>query len=163
ALTMAPHRAGPGATVIRHGSRTEVSAAALVNGAMLRALDLTDTYVARDVCHPSEIIPAALACAEAAGASGRALLEPIIAGLGLHMRLADCIALHRHGLHHIGQAAWVVPLVAARLFGLEPAVAAQAVTIGAHGLIVPESFGRGQLTNLKAFAYPLPARASIDA
>ena len=56
-----------------------------------------------------------------------------------------------------------MPLVAARLLGHEPAVAAQALTIGAHGLIVPESFGRGQLTNLKAFAYPLLARAGIDA
>ena len=158
ALTMAPHRPGPGATVVRYGHRTNAGAAALANGAMLRALDMTDTYVGLDVCHPGEIIPTALACAETAGASGRALLEAVIAGLALHMQIANTIALHRHGLHHTGQAAWVVPLVAARLLGHEPAVAAQALTIGAHGLIVPESFGRGQLTNLKAFAYPLLAR-----
>jgi 2-methylcitrate dehydratase len=163
ALSIAPHRPGPGATVVRYGHRTSASAAALVNGAMMRALDMTDTYVGRDVCHPGEIIPTALACAEAAGASGRALLEGIIAGLTLHMQIADTIALHRHTLHHTGQAAWVVPLVAARLLGHGPAVAAQALTIGAHSLIVPESFGRGQLTNLKAFAYPLLARAGIDA
>ena len=163
ALAMAPRQAGPGATVVRYGLHTSASAAALVNGAMLRALDLNDTYVGRDVCHPGEIIPAALACAEMAGASGRALLAAVIAGVALHMQLANCIPLHRHGLHHTGQAAWVVPLVAARLFGHEPAVAARALTIGAHGLIVPESFGRGQLTNLKAFAYPLLARAAIDA
>ena len=163
ALTTVSHRPGPGATVVRYGLRTGASMAALANGAMLRALDMTDTYVGRDVCHPGEIIPAALACAETAGASGRALLEAVVAGLALHMQIANCIALHRHGLHHTGQAAWVVPLVAARLFGHEPAVAARAVTIGAHGLIVPESFGRGQLTNLKAFAYPLLARAGIEA
>ena len=157
----APARTGR--DVVRYGLHTSASAAALVNGAMLRALDLTDTYVGRDVCHPGEIIPTALACAEAAGASGRALLEAVVAGLALHMQLANGIPLHRHGLHHTGQAAWVVPLVAARLHGRGPAVAAQALTIGAHGLIVPESFGRGQLTNLKAFAYPLLARAGIDA
>jgi 2-methylcitrate dehydratase len=163
ALTTVTHRPGPGATVVRHGLRTNASTAALANGAMLRALDMTDTYVSRDVCHPGEVIPTALACAEAAGASGRALLEAVVAGLALHMQIANAIALHRHGLHHTGQAAWVVPLVAARLLGHEPAVAAQALTIGAHGLIVPESFGRGQLTNLKAFAYPLLARAGIEA
>ena len=56
---------------------------------------MTDTYVGLDVCHPGEIIPTALACAETAGASGRALLEAVIAGLALHMQIANrsrCIA-----------------------------------------------------------------------
>ena len=149
------------ATIIGEGSRTRAAEAALVNGAMLRALDMTDTYVGRDVCHPGECFAPALACAQAAGVSGKTFLGAFVAGVALHMALADGIALHRHGLHHVGQAAWVVPLVAARLLGHDAATAARALTIGAHGLIVPENFGLGQLTNLKALAYPLIARQSI--
>lgn len=151
------------ATVLIDGLRTSTASAALINGAMLRALDLMDVYVGRDVCHPSEIIPVALTCADAGGASGKTFLEAVVAGLALHMQIADFIPLHRHGLHHVGQAAWTVPLIAARLLGHDKTVAARALTVAAHGMIVPESFSLGQLTNLKALAYPLIARQSIDA
>src|SRR5262249_2965141 len=147
---------------VLEGLRSSTASAALMNGAMLRALDLMDVYVGRDVCHPSEIIPAALACAEAGGATGKMFLQAVVAGLALHMQIADFIPLHRHGLHHVGQAAWTVPLIAARLLGHDKAIAARALTISAHSMMVPESFSLGQLTNLKALAYPLLARQGID-
>jgi 2-methylcitrate dehydratase len=164
ARTVAPEHSSDNllATTLVTGLRTSASSAALINGAMLRALDLMDVYVGMDVCHPSEIIPAALACAEAAKVSGKAFLEATIAGLALHVQIANSIPLHRHGLHHVGQAAWVVPLIASRLFGHDEASAARALTICAHGMIVPENFALGQLTNLKALAYPLIARRCID-
>lgn len=151
------------ATVVLQGRRAKAEAAVLANGAMLRSLDLMDVYVGRDVTHPSEIVPVALACAEAAGASGRAFLEATIAGISLHMHLADVLELHRHGLHHVGHAAWVAPLVAGRLLGATEEETARALTIMAHQLVVPESFARGQLTNLKALAYPLLAQRGVQA
>ena len=107
---VSPWRDGSGATIVVHGGRTDPAGAAFVNGAMLRSLDLMDTYVALDVCHPSEIIPVALACAESGGASGAEFLATMVAGLSVHQSLAQTIPLHRHGLHHAGHAAWVVPL-----------------------------------------------------
>ena len=165
ARAMAPEHASDNkqATILLEGLRTGTASAALMNGAMLRSLDLMDVYVGRDVCHPSEIIPAALACAEAGAASGKMFLEGVVAGLALAMQFADFIPLHRHGLHHVGQAAWTVPLIAARLLGYDKAIAARALTLGAHAMVVPESFSLGQLTNLKALAYPLLARQGIDA
>lgn len=160
---LAPPRPGASATIAIKGVQADASSAALVNGAMLRSLDLMDVYVSLDVCHPSEVIPAALACAEAGGASGKDFLETVIAGMALHQVLTDNIALHRHGLHHAGQAAWTVPLVAGRLLGGSATAAARALTITAHRLLMPESFARGQLTNLKALAYPLLAREGIEA
>ena len=151
------------ATIAVHGVLADASSAALVNGAMLRSLDLMDFYVSRDVCHPSEIIPAAFACAEVGGGSGVDFLEATIAGLALHQALADNIPLHEHNLHHAGHAAWAVPLVAGRLLTSSATVTARALTITAHRLLMPESFARGQLTNLKALAYPLLAREGIEA
>src|SRR5262245_60961841 len=65
ARAVAPEHASDNrqATVMVEGLRSSVASAALINGAMLRSLDLMDVYVGRDVCHPSEIIPPALACA----------------------------------------------------------------------------------------------------
>ena len=164
-----PPRAEAAATIVVDGARADAASAALVNGAMLRSLDLMDVYVTLDVSHPSEVVPAALACAEAGLASGRDFLEGAIAGMALHQLLTDYIALHAHGLHHAGQAAWTVPLVAGRLLARSAGTAsrattaARALTITAHRLLVPESFARGQLTNLKALAYPLLAREGIEA
>lgn len=154
---------GPGrATVLPRGLRTSAAEAALVNGAMLRSLDFMDVYVDADVSHPSESIPAALACAESQGASGRAFLDTVLAALAFHAHLASTVPLHRHGLHHVGHAAWVVPLVAARLAGLGVSSAANALNLSAGGFIVPEGFSRGQVANVKAMAFPLIARRAIE-
>ena len=154
---------GPGsAGLVGRAGRAGPAVAALVNGAALRSLDLMDTYVGRDVTHPSEVVPAALACAEASGASGRTFLEAMVAGIALHIHLADVLELHRHGLHHVGHAAWVVPLVAGRLLNANRDETARALMVSAHHLVVPESFARGQLTNLKALAYPLISQQAIE-
>ncbi|MGQ7793689.1 MmgE/PrpD family protein [Faunimonas sp. B44] len=149
------------AALVLSGRRTSAASAALVNGAMLRVHDLMDVYVARDVSHPSEAIPGALACAEAAGASGRSFLEAVLAAYALHMRMTETIPLHRHGLHHAGQAAFVMPLVAGRLLGLGEAATARALADMAHKLLLPEGFGRGRVANYKSFAYSLLAAEAI--
>src|SRR5689334_13715151 len=43
--------------------------AAFANGCLVRYLDYNDTYLSKEPAHPSDNIPAALAVAEAAGAS----------------------------------------------------------------------------------------------
>jgi len=64
-----------GATIIGSGRRTTASAAAFVNGTQVRYLDFLDVYFTKDVCHPSENIPPAIACVEEVGGSGRDLIE----------------------------------------------------------------------------------------
>ena len=153
---------GRGAAILPDGPQSAASTAALVNGAMLRSLDLLDVYVSVDVCHPSEAIPAALACAEARRATGREFFETVIAALALHCRLATVLPLHGNRLHHVGHAAWVVPLVAGRLMGLDANGSANALNLSSRAMFVPEGFGRGQVANFKALAYPVLARQAID-
>jgi len=156
----------PGATpVTLFGTREEVSPAlaAFVHGAALRYLDVMDYYVSVDVSHPSEIIPVILAYAQAARASGKEVLECVIAGYLVHIALTDTIPLHSIGLHHVGQAAIVVPLVVSRLMGLSVETAAMALSISATRFLVPEGFARGHLATVKALAYPLQARHAAEA
>ena len=162
-LDAEPPGGGGTATLLPSGRRCGAGQAALANGVQLRALDLMDVYVAADVCHPSEAIPAALACAEAGGASGAAFLEALVAALALHKRLTEVLPLHRQGLHHAGQAAWVVPLLAGRLLGAGEAAGAGALEAMAAQLLLPEGYSRGHVTLYKAFAYPLLARRGIEA
>ena len=150
------------ATLLPKGARATSANAALINGTMLRSLDLMDVYVDADVTHPSESIPAALAVAEAQGASGGAFLDSVLAAVALHTHLASTVALHRHGLHHVGHAAWTVPLIAGRLAGLGEGGAANALNLSAGGLVVPEGFSRGHVANVKAMAFPLIAKRAIE-
>ena len=76
-------------TVSILGSQKLISpeGATLVNGVLIRYLDLNDIYVGREPCHPSENIPAALACCEEAGRSGRDLIETIVLGYEAQLAL----------------------------------------------------------------------------
>src|SRR3546814_19193228 len=120
-----------------------------------------DVYVDVDVCHPSESIPPALACAEANRASGRDFLDTVLAALAMQAHLASTIALHRNGLHHVGHAAWVVPLIAGRLSGLGEEGAAEALNLSASGLIVPEGFSLGEVANVTHMAFSFLAQREI--
>ena len=63
--------------------------AALVNGTLAHALDFDDTHVP-SILHPSaSVVPAALAAAEAAHASGERLLAAIAAGNEIAIRLGN--------------------------------------------------------------------------
>lgn len=152
----------PEATILRTGRRMGPGEAALVNGALLRSMDLMDVYAGEDVCHPSEIIPAALAAAEASGASGRAFLEALAAGLCLHVLLSQTIPMHDFGLHHTGHGALVVPLITGRLSGLSPQSSAATLNLMSEHMLLPEGFSRGDITNLKTYAYGLRARACFE-
>jgi len=71
--------------------RTTVLLAALINGAASHALDFDDTHTTMSG-HPSApVVPAALALAEARGASGERLLAAIVAGIELECRLGALV------------------------------------------------------------------------
>lgn len=75
------------AGVIGVDRRYPAVSAALVNGTLAHALDFDDTHLP-SVLHPSaSVVPAALAAAEATGATGRELLAAVAAGNELVIRV----------------------------------------------------------------------------
>ena len=81
--------AGPGpSVVIGHGFRTGDEAAAFANGAMAHALDFEDTHDPTLVHPHAAVLPAALAVAQATGASGADLLAAVAAGADVACRVA---------------------------------------------------------------------------
>jgi 2-methylcitrate dehydratase len=68
------------------GARAPADRAAFHNTALVRYLDFNDAYLAPgETCHPSDNVPAVLAAAQAAGASGETLLRLA--------RSAACVAI----------------------------------------------------------------------
>ncbi|MCS7001340.1 MAG: MmgE/PrpD family protein, partial [Dehalococcoidia bacterium] len=77
----------PAAGVIGRDGRFPAPSAALVNGTLAHSLDFDDTHLP-SVLHPSaSIVPAALAMAEATGATGEDLIAAIAVGIELCVRV----------------------------------------------------------------------------
>jgi len=77
----------PQATALGSSRRHPAASAALLNGTLAHAMDFDDTQLP-SVLHPSaSVVPTALAAAEAAGASGAALLDAVAVGIEITVRL----------------------------------------------------------------------------
>jgi 2-methylcitrate dehydratase PrpD len=128
------------AGVIGGDGRYPAASAALVNGTLAHALDYDDTHLP-SVLHPSAgVVPAALAAAEASGASGRDLLAAVAAGDELAVRvgmagydreLGNSVFFEK-GLHATSIAGTLGgALAAAMLYGLDEEEIGHAVAISA--------------------------------
>ncbi len=115
ALAVLDEISGPGpATVIGTGSKMDVVSAALANALMIRCMDYNDIYWKQDPSHPSDIIPAALACREREKSGGRELIVGIVLGHEFEMRLCEAAfpGIRERGWHHATLTAFVSPIVA---------------------------------------------------
>jgi len=153
------------ATIIGHGTRTNLPNAALMNSLLIRAMDYNDIYWKNDPSHPSDIIPSALSPAERERLSGKDLIVGIVIAYELEMRL--CLAadpgIREVGWHHASLTQFVSPLVAGRMLGLteDELVAACGISGSSHftlGGVVA-----GHLTNMKNTADPMATEAGVRA
>ena len=64
---------------------------------MVRYLDYNDSYISVGSGHPSDMVPACLAVAEAYGCSGRDTLVAIVAAYEVFATLADVVQLRERG------------------------------------------------------------------
>ena len=111
---------GP-ATVIGTGQRIDPVSACLLNALMVRVMDYNDIYWQQDPSHPSDLILAAMACGERAGGNGRDLIVGIVLGHEFEMRLCEAAipGIRERGWHHATLTAFVSPIVAAKMLGLD--------------------------------------------
>lgn len=149
------------ATLIGSGERVTLADAILHNGALVRYLDYMDVYWARDICHPSENIPVALAAAEASHRTGRMLIEAIALAYEAQVRLADSFSLDGIGLHHVSAAGFVAPLMLGKLWGLSEAETAHAVALGGYRHLTSAALARGKLSMAKALGYAWPSSECV--
>jgi 2-methylcitrate dehydratase len=153
------------ASIIWYGDKTNLSNAAFINSLLIRAIDYNDIYWKQDPCHPSDIIPAALAPAEYRGASGKELITAIVVAYELEMRL--CLAaepgIREKGWHHASLTQFVSPLVAGRVLGLTEDQMVSAVGIAGSSHFTLGGVVASHLTNMKNAADPMATQAGVNA
>ena len=153
---------GPG-TVIGSGAKMDVVSAALANALMVRVMDYNDIYWQQDPSHPSDIIPAAMACAERSGKDGRELIVGIVLGHEFEMRLCEAAipGIRERGWHHATLTAFVSPIVAGRLLDLPWEQMQHAVGISASRHATLGAVTAGKLTMMKNTVDPMATQSGV--
>ncbi|MGH1592359.1 MmgE/PrpD family protein (plasmid) [Methylobacterium phyllosphaerae] len=141
---------GDAASIIGQQRPATVEGATFVNGILVRSLDLNDTYLGTEPLHPSEIVPAALALCEAGGHSGRELIEALVIGYEASSRINDAVSFMERGFHPMCAAAYSVPLMAGRLWGLKREAIAHAVGLSAARGYTSFVINSGAISMMKA-------------
>lgn len=155
----------PQATLIGGNSKSSVLNAILVNGAMVRVLDLNDysIFEGKDGApvmggHPSDNIPVALALGEWRRATGREVIGAVVLGYEIFARLKDLIT-RRGQFDGTSVSGIAVPAMAGVLMGLGPGPLAHAIAFGAARCMAPPLMRRGQISSGKSLANALIAQS----
>jgi 2-methylcitrate dehydratase len=126
------------ATVVGSGMRTSCLNATLANGVMVRCLDYNDAVVMetetgeRMGYHPSEVIPGILALGERQHITGKETLAAIVLGYDLSYRFLEAVfepEMERRGWNGDTRGAYIMPLVAGKILGLNESQLANAMGI----------------------------------
>ncbi|HYJ14942.1 MAG TPA: MmgE/PrpD family protein, partial [Candidatus Limnocylindria bacterium] len=151
----------PDCTVIGSSRRVNLPQAVLLNGILIRSLDLNDAYIGPgQMGHPSDNIAVALSVGEKFGASGLDVIASVALGYEIYCRMQDIIPA-RGTWDHTTASALAAPLIAGRLMGLNAEQLAHAAALSAtHGntLAVVRT---GQLANSKANANAMVASQAV--
>ncbi|MFI5143082.1 MAG: MmgE/PrpD family protein [Thermoanaerobaculales bacterium] len=164
ALAVLDETAGPGpATVIGTGKRIDVVSAALANALMVRVMDYNDIYWKQDPCHPSDIIPAALACCERKASGGEELIVGIIIGHEFEQRLCEAAfpGIRERGWHHATLTAFASPIVAGRCLHLSAEQIQHAIGISASRHCTLGAVTAGKLTMMKNTVDPMATQSGV--
>ncbi len=151
----------PDCTVIGSSRRVNLPQAVLLNGILIRSLDLNDAYLGPgQMGHPSDNIAVALSVGEKFRASGLSVIAGVALGYEIYCRIQDIIPV-RGTWDHTTASALAAPLIAGRLMNLNAEQLAHAAALSAtHGntLAVVRA---GQLANSKANANAMVASQAV--
>ncbi len=158
--------AGTGrATVMVTGEQVDPVSASLLNALMIRVMDYNDIYWKQDPSHPSDLIPAAIAAAETAGASGRDLIVGVVLAYELEQRLCEVSfpGIRELGWHHATLTAAAAPVAAGRMLRLDADKIQHAIGISASRHCTTGSVTAGKLTMMKNTVDPMATQSGVFA
>jgi 2-methylcitrate dehydratase len=155
----------PQCTVLGRTARTSAPNAVLVNGSLIRFLDLNDyanTKSGQIGGHPSDNIPVALAAGEMGDASGIEVLTAIVLGYEIYGRLKELME-RNSDWDGVTVSGFVAPAMAGRLMGLDTRQLAHALALSGARAITPLAVRHGEISGAKNLANALVAQNGMQA
>jgi 2-methylcitrate dehydratase len=156
-------RDGSGASTFGLANTTTVEAAAFANGCHVRYLDLNDSYVGPGGGHPSDVIGALLAAAEARSYPGRNLLTSLYVTYEVFGALAEAIPLGEMGWDTGAQCSIAAAAGFANLYGLGIEATANAVSLAITPSMPLRVTRIGELSSWKGCAGPYAGSTALTA
>ena len=164
ARSLAPAVNDDGASRILGTDRsTSPEMAAFANTAMIRYLDCNDSFVSQGGGHPSDMLPAVLAAAEVAGASGREVIAALVLAYEIYGQFADRFATREKGWDQglfIGLAS---ACAAGKVLGLSEDRLAHAMSMTAVSHVPLGQTRVGELSMWKGCATAMAVRNGVFA
>jgi 2-methylcitrate dehydratase len=164
ALPVLEEMAGRGpATIIGSGARLDPVTAAFANALMVRVMDYNDIYWKQDPSHPSDIIPAAIACCERTHRPGSELIVGIVLGHEFEQRFCEAAfpGIRERGWHHATLTGFVAPIVAGRMLGLDGRRIQHAIGISGCRSFTLGAAVSGKLSMVKNTVDPLATQSGV--
>jgi len=158
-----PVAAGPAASIFGTLVKTAPDMAAFVNSAMVRCLDMSDTYVSAAVTHPADAFPSILAVCEAEGLTGRDLLLATAIIYEIQTRFVDAVPYGKRGWDQTPAVALAAALGCGRLLKLTEEQIRHAISLAITPNIALNQTRTGMLSMWKGMAGPQGARAGVFA
>jgi len=154
---------GSGARLFGTLTRTAPDMAALVNGTMVRYLDMSDAHLRKSAAHPSDNIPGLMAIAEITGASGKDLMVAIAISYELQCVFCEVVPSHGKGWDQALAGAPAAALGAGKLLGLDRAQLRHALALSIVPNFATMQTRHGELSMWKGVAGPNAARQGVFA
>lgn len=137
--------------------------AAWANSTAVRELDFHDTFLAADMNHPGDMIPAIIAVGQQCGVTGHNLVRGIVAAYEISGDLTKGIALHTHRVDHLLHiAAGMVAGIGAML-RLPVETVYQALNHVVHVTLTTRQARKGDISTWKASAPAHAGKLAIEA
>jgi 2-methylcitrate dehydratase len=154
---------GPSSTILGSLQTCAPDMAAFVNSAMVRSLDMSDSYVMAAVSHPADAFPSVLAVAEAQGLGGAALLLATAIAYEAQCRFVEVVPYNHRGWDQTPVVALGAALGCGRLLELSREQLAHAVSLAVVPNLALNQTRTGTLSMWKGMAGPQGARAGVFA
>jgi 2-methylcitrate dehydratase len=142
---------------------TAPETAAFANGVMVRALDVSDTYLGRSRGHPSDMISGLIAVAELVRANGKALIEAISLAYDVYCSFCEHVDLNAKGWDQPVYGALGCVLGAAKLMGLSGDQTGHALSLALTPNMALAQARRGNLSSWKGCAGANASRNAVFA
>ena len=137
--------------------------AAFANGVMVRALDVSDTYLGRSRGHPSDMISGLIAVAELAHADGKALIEAISLAYDVYCSFCEHVEINAKGWDQPVYGVLGCALGAAKLMGLSAEETGHALSLAITPNMALAQARRGDLSSWKGCAGANASRNAVFA
>jgi 2-methylcitrate dehydratase len=151
----------PPARIFNTGKTTSMDMAAFANAVMVRYLDFNDTFISKGSGHPSDMIPAMLAVADAQRLGGKDVLLAIAIAYEVYTAMADQVGLRDKGWDQGFFVVISAAAGAAKLLKLSLEQTADAIAIAATANVPTRQTRAGELAMWKGVATAAAARSAV--